>query len=546
MKGLIGRMAAAAASSVLAATLALVPSVSVASQFSDVPDSHWAERSGVIDRVVSEGIMSGYTDDAFGPDDVVSRAQVATILWNAAGRPVADAADFPDADYSKYYGPALEWVRQEGVIGGYPDGRFGVNDPMTREQLATVLSNYEVAKGGEISSDADRLLKYPDEFAVSSYARPGVSWCVENGIMGGSETINPQGGTTRAEAAKMILMFLDGGEGRPALLKSHFVDVGQGDACFIELGNGQTMLIDAGTSRYGSTVVSYIRGLGYDRIDYVVATHPDADHIGGMADVLESFDVGTFYMPDCPSTTQTYEGMLLALAENGARVELAGSGVKIVDSGDLSARFVAPSLVQTGVTNENSAVIWLEYGDNTFYYTGDADASGLTAAALGHADVLKVSHHGSNTGTSSALLSRTTPSNAVISVGAGNSYGHPTDAVLGMLYGCGASVYRTDLQGTVTGYSDTDGVWFSTAPTAAPAPEPDPTPDPTPTPTPDPEPTPEPTPGLGTTVYVTRTGSKYHYDWCPTLSRSKNLTAMTAGQAKSRGYGACKVCNPPA
>lgn len=543
------RMATALAAIALAAGMAVSPAVARASEFTDVR-GHWAETSGVIDGMVDKGLITGYPDGRFGPDDSISRAQVVTIMWRAAGSPeVSGPHDFSDVDYGSYYGAAVEWAEGSGVVGGYPDGRFGPNDPITREQLATILLNYHESQGGASGAgDVDRLTKYPDGSKVSGWAKDAVAWSVECGVMGDGQYISATSGATRAEACKMLLVYLNGGNWRDELLKAHFIDVGQGDSCFVELPNGQTMLIDAGTAQYGSRVVGYVRGLGYDSIDYVVATHPDADHIGGMSAVLGSLGVGTFYMPDCASTTQTYEGMLDALADSGAKVVEAKAGVSIVSSGDLNVRFVLPVSIQEGSTNENSAVIWINYGGRTYYLTGDADSSDLASAALGHADVLKVSHHGSSTGTSTSLLNRITPDAAVISVGAGNSYGHPTASVLSMLYACGADVYRTDAQGTVTSYTDTDDVWFSTSPTAKPTPEPtpEPTPQPTPQPTPDPTPQPTPQPGLSTIVYVTKTGSKYHYSWCPTLSRSKNLRTMTAAQAKAQGLGACKVCNPPA
>ena len=111
------------------------------------------------------------------------------------------------------------------------------------------------------------------------------------------------------------------------------------------------------------------------------------------------------------------------------------------------------------------------------------------------------------------------------------SYGHPTQGVLQLL--SGSNVYRTDYQGSITAYSDTTGVWLTTAPTAPidPAPQP--------------QPQPQPGPDMDTTVYVTKSGSKYHYDWCPSLNRSKNLTPMKASDAYNSGYAACKVCKPP-
>ena len=545
-------IAAALASAALALGVLAAPAQALARTFTDVPETHWAYAT--VDEATDAGIMNGYPDGAFGPDATVTRGQIATIMWNAAGSPEADAPDFPDVDYSMYYGDAIEWVRSESVFNGYPDGRFGPEDPVTREMLAAILRNFEVARGGDGLGDADRLGRYPDGAQRSDWATEGLAWAVESGVMGNGAELGAADPTTRAEACAMVLNYTKGADERPALLKAHFIDVGQGDSCFVELPNGQTMLVDAGTARYGQSVVDYVRSRGHSRVDYLVMTHPDADHVGGMATVIRSLEIGEIFAPACGSTTQTWEGVLDAVADKGMTITTASAGVSVVRDGELSVSFVAPASIVEGETNENSAVTWIDYGGRTYDLTGDADAYDLAVAAPGHADVLKVSHHGSNTGTTQYRLDRITPYAAVISCGAGNPYGHPTASVLSMLYASGASVYRTDQQGTVSSYCDTEAVWFSTTPTAQPAPEPEPTPEPDPAPVPDPdpapepepepEPTPDPGPDMGMTVYITKTGEKYHLSWCTSLRRSK--IAITLGNAIARGYEPCKICNPPA
>lgn len=117
-------------------------------------------------------------------------------------------------------------------------------------------------------------------------------------------------------------------------LKVHYIDVGQGDSIFVELPNKQTMLIDAGEKANGNQIVSYIKTLGYDTVDYVVATHPHADHIGGMANVINSLSVGKFYMPDKEHTTKTFENMIDALIANEVDVYRAKTGVDIINIKD--------------------------------------------------------------------------------------------------------------------------------------------------------------------------------------------------------------------
>lgn len=128
-------------------------------------------------------------------------------------------------------------------------------------------------------------------------------------------------------------------------LKVHFLDVGQGDSCFIELPNQETMLIDAGGSEYGDSIVTYIYGQGYDTLDYIVATHPHADHIGGMADVLNTFNIKNFYATAFTTTTQTYERMLNAVESSGAKVHEVRAGSVILDE---------PQLLVEVVVTENS------------------------------------------------------------------------------------------------------------------------------------------------------------------------------------------------
>ncbi|MBQ7901556.1 MAG: MBL fold metallo-hydrolase, partial [Clostridia bacterium] len=235
----------------------------------------------------------------------------------------------------------------------------------------------------------------------------------------------------------------------------HFIDVGQGDSIFVQLPNGETLLIDAGPVQ--DVVNSYINGLGYDRITYVVATHPDADHIGGMPQVLDEFTVGKFYMPDKVHTTQLFEKMLDSLENNGCAVNVAQSGVVIADNGQFSVKIVAP--VKSYSDNNNcSAVVMLEYDEISFLFTGDIEAVAesdiINSGADIDADVLKIAHHGSNSSTSEEFLDKTSPEIAVISVGGDNKYGHPSTEVVSRLNTRYIPCYTTAQSGTILITSD--------------------------------------------------------------------------------------------
>lgn len=237
-------------------------------------------------------------------------------------------------------------------------------------------------------------------------------------------------------------------------LVAHFIDVGQGDSSFIELPNGDTMLIDAGTASYGDDIIEYIESLGYQDIDYVVATHPHADHIGGMAEVIDAFDIETVYMPKAVSTSKTYENLLETIQDKGLSIHTGRAGVEVLNTDDLTILMFAPVQEEYSNLNNYSIVLKITYGDTSFLYTGDAEDSLDEITGDIKADVLKVGHHGSDTSTTSDFLARVNPSYAVISVGEGNSYGHPALSTIELLEGYTSNIYRTDLNGTVVISSD--------------------------------------------------------------------------------------------
>ena len=240
-------------------------------------------------------------------------------------------------------------------------------------------------------------------------------------------------------------------------LVAHFIDVGQGDANLIELPNGETMLIDAGIQSSGDDIVEYIENLGYDTIDYVIATHPHADHIGGMAEVIEAFNIETIYMPRAVSTSKTYENLLETIQDKGLSIKTGRAGVEVSNEDNLDIVMVAPNSEDYSNLNNYSIVLKITYGDVSFLYTGDAEEDNLEEITSDIAsDVLKVGHHGSDTSTSKDFLEKVQPKYAVISVGEGNSYGHPATSTIELLQEYTNNIYRTDLNGTVV--ISTDGV----------------------------------------------------------------------------------------
>ncbi len=233
-----------------------------------------------------------------------------------------------------------------------------------------------------------------------------------------------------------------------------FIDVGQGDATLVQSG-GQSYLVDGGDPEAGPEVIDFLRSRGVEELDGMVATHPDADHIGGLPDVLDAFKVSAVYISGDTTGTTTYNTFLRAVQEEGARVFEARAGARL-DWGGTDVAVVAPPPDSDGGlfsdSNENSVSLLLTFGEARVLLPGDAENQAEEYMSMGlytgPVTVLKVGHHGSNSSTTPLFLSRFRPKVAVISVG-DNSYGHPTPQTMRRLRTVGAEIFRTDEQGDV-------------------------------------------------------------------------------------------------
>jgi competence protein ComEC len=248
-----------------------------------------------------------------------------------------------------------------------------------------------------------------------------------------------------------------------------FIDVGQGDSILIQTPSGKNMLIDAGVPEMGSTVVSYLKNKNVNKLDVVIATHPHDDHIGGMPDVINTFDIGTFYMPKVTANTNAFENLLNALKNKNVNSVYVKAGNNIDLGSNITAQFLAPNNSSYDNLNNYSAVIKLTYKNVSFLFTGDAEKESeqemLSKDYNLKADVLKVGHHGSDTSTTAEFLKAVSPKYAVISVGKNNDYGHPNQSVLDRLNNAGIKVFRTDLNGTIIATTDGNTISFNVNPT---------------------------------------------------------------------------------
>ncbi len=225
-----------------------------------------------------------------------------------------------------------------------------------------------------------------------------------------------------------------------------FVDVGQGD-CTLVQSDGKLMLIDTGDEKHAASLQNYIKSLGFDKIDTVIITHPHADHMGGLEILCANMSVGKVYITNNPPKENGDKSVY-----DSFTAKYEGETLPVEDMNSFSFGEFAVSLVMCDSSaedeNDRSAVILHKKDDTSFLITGDISASDNKIDVT--ADVLKVAHHGSKTGTSAEMLSRVNPSYAVISVGSDNSFGHPNDEVLERLDNAGVRLYRTDCNGTVT------------------------------------------------------------------------------------------------
>ena len=180
--------------------------------FTDVPEGYWAYDA--IQYVYGEGLMAGTSGSTFSPEGTTTRGQIVTILWRLSGSPVVNyLMDFDDVDPAAYYAEAIRWATSEGIAGGYGGGVFGPDDPITREQLAVMLHRYAQHEGYDVSIGEDtNILSYADAFDVSEYAASALQWACGAGIISGTgdgSTLTPQGEATRAQAAVILMRFCE-------------------------------------------------------------------------------------------------------------------------------------------------------------------------------------------------------------------------------------------------------------------------------------------------------------------------------------------------
>lgn len=237
-------------------------------------------------------------------------------------------------------------------------------------------------------------------------------------------------------------------------LKMHTIDVGQGDSCLIIQGEN-TCLIDCGTKAKGKDVVGYLKDLGITKIDILIGTHPHDDHMGGMAEVINSFEIGVVYTPNNGNdniTTTWYMDFLNAVDEKNVKWEYPKVG-EILKIGEADLQFLAPNASSYTNNNNYSIATKIVFGNTKILLTGDAEELAenemLNNGYNIEADVFKAAHHGSDTSNTKEFLQAVNPKYVIISCKTGNTYGHPKKKTMELFQEMKLNVYRTDESGSI-------------------------------------------------------------------------------------------------
>ena len=377
---------------------------------------------GYVNYAYQNGLTRGVDSRRFGSGDQINALGYTTFLLRALG--------YSDSGGDFTYAQSIAFARQIGLYSA-ADAAELTQTTFLRDQVARTSM---LALGTKVKAGGRTLLqKLAADGAVSQTA---------------AAQINPEAF---------------------AGLEVRYLDVGQADSILIRKGS-HAMLIDGGNVGDGDAVVSRIKEADISTLDYVIATHPHEDHIGGLTDVIKSLAVKTVIMPDAVTTTSAYQNLLSAIAARRLTITRPVYGASY-DLGGAAFTILAPNSADYEDLNNNSVVLKLVNGTNSFLFTGDAGTlseSEMLAkdSVILKSDVLKVGHHGSSTSTSQKFLNAVSPAYAVVSVGAGNDYGLPDQEVLDRLTAKGVRIFRTDEQGTITASSNGHTIAFDQSPAA--------------------------------------------------------------------------------
>jgi len=311
-------------------------------------------------------------------------------------------------------------------------------------------------------------------------------------------------------------------------LTVHFIDVGQADCALLEC-DGKYMIIDGGNVGDGQKVISYLQQQGVEELEAVVCSHAHEDHVGGLPSLLAVYPTKAVYAPTRTYSSKVFDDFLYYTDQQRLEVTIPQPGDRL-DLGQTQITVLGP-VKSYAETNDTSIVLRVEYGENSFLFTGDMEVAAENdmldhwerQPGVFRVDVLKVGHHGSDTSTGYRFLHEVNPEYGVISVGEGNSYGHPNEVPLSRLSDAGVALFRTDYLGTVIACADGTEIQFTWENQSA-APE-------------DVEPA-QPQIFIGN-----KNSKKFHGPNCGSLPKEENRVEFASYDAAvEAGYAPCSSC----
>ena len=260
----------------------------------------------------------------------------------------------------------------------------------------------------------------------------------------------------------ILLVIYVNGCAREKLFSVHIIDVAQGDSIFIQTLEDKRILIDAGDEEAEHTVYSYLKRKGVKKIDVLIATHPDTDHIGSMDYIIDKFKISHFYMPDAKTDSEAFYNLLDSCRDKNLKIEYLTKGDILKIDSSTTMEILSPSTI-TDKNNLNSIVSLLNYKGYEFLFTGDAEKENeseiLSSCNLPDIEFLKAGHHGSSSSSTNEFIEKLKPEAVAISCGYNNDYGHPHRSVLDTFRENGSVVYRTDKNGSLVFYCDENGIF---------------------------------------------------------------------------------------
>lgn len=501
-----------------------------------VPTGHAenSEQQQAASALNAIGLFSGTGTDAQGNpiyelERQPTRQEAITMLVKLVGGTEESSKGGWKTPFTDVDDWAKNWVGYayaKGLTAGTGATTFGANDKTTAAQYLTFVLK---ALGYDANSDFswDNAWPLAEKVGISKGEYNAQTMFTR----GDMALISYRALSAKIKGSNKLLSEVVFGEQETeeSSFDIHFIDVGQADAALV-VCDGETMLIDGGNRADSQLIYTYLKNEDVTHLDYMVATHAHEDHVGGLPGALNYATVGTALCSVDSYDSEVFETFVSQLAKQSKQISVPKAG-DVFELGSAQVQVVGP-VRQSDDPNNMSLVLRIVYGSTSFLFTGDAEREEeqdiLDAGFELESTVLKVGHHGSENSTTYPFLREVMPEYAVISVGEGNSYGHPTEEALSRLRDAGATILRTDRNGTILCTSDGEMVSFTLESGSAE------------------EEQPEEDKGM---EYVLNTNTKkFHYPTCRSVNSIKPQNFGSFSGAREdlivQGYSPCGNCKP--